>query len=64
MVLGLYNEAVDRAEDADGAPPAQDADQRLTVTVLKNRNGMTGFTVPLRFEPQTLRILPMARERL
>lgn len=64
VVLGLYNEAVDRAEDADGAPPAQDADQRLTVTVLKNRNGMTGFTVPLRFEPQTLRILPMARERL
>lgn len=65
VVLGLFNEAVDQSEE-DGAAlsGAQEREQKLTVTILKNRNGVAGATVPLTFLPQTLTIRSSARDKL
>ena len=65
VVLGLFNEAVDQSEE-DGAAlsGAQEREQKLTVTILKNRNGVAGATVPLTFLPQTLTIKSSARDKL
>lgn len=65
VVLGLFNEAIDQSEE-DGAAlsGAQEREQRLNVTILKNRNGIAGASVPLTFRPQTLTITSAPRDKL
>ncbi len=55
LVLGLFNEAMHQSEEDGGE--VDDKNQHITVTILKNRNGMAGATIPMRFEPQILTIL-------
>lgn len=54
LVLGLYNEAVDKAEAEDQPVQAKAVD--LLLTVLKNRQGAAGLSSGLTFERPTLRI--------
>ncbi|MDR3050745.1 MAG: toprim domain-containing protein [Oscillospiraceae bacterium] len=57
LVLGLFNEAMHRGEE--DAREVNAERQMLTVTILKNRNGVAGGHVDLLFEPQILRVSDM-----
>ena len=53
-MLGLYNESVEKTEEAGWEDQAKAVD--LEVSVLKNRGGIAGRKQRLSFERSTLRI--------
>lgn len=62
LVLGLLNETMDAGEERGGELSPQQ--QQLSVTILKNRSGIAGATIPLRFVPQVLRVEDMPKQQL